>query len=157
MNRQEETTTETTGTPAAYRRILVGTDGSKCSANAAAHAVYLANELGARLYVLYSVNVERAYHMGIHYGEAVAELERAGKEATAAIKDMAGAAGVECEEIRASGRPHRALIKKSEEVDADLIVVGSTGMTSLERALIGSESEALMRHSNRPVLLVREP
>lgn len=41
-------------------------------------------------------------------------------------------------------------------MDADLIVVGSTGMTSLERALIGSESEHLMRLSRRPVLLVRE-
>jgi nucleotide-binding universal stress UspA family protein len=157
MNRQEETTTETTGTPTAYRRILIGTDGSKCSANAAEHAVYLASEVGAWLYALYSVNVERAFHAGVHFGEAVADLERSGKEATAAVKAMAGAAGVECEEILASGRPHRALIQVSDEVDADLIVVGSTGMTSLERALIGSESEALMRHSKRPVLLVHEP
>lgn len=157
MNRQEETITQTTGTPAAYQRILVGTDGSKCSANAAAHAVYLASELGARLYALYSVNVERAFHAGVYFGEAMTELEQAGKEATAAVKDMAGAAGVECEEILASGKPHRALIKKSDQVGADLIVVGSTGMTSLERALIGSESEALMRHSKRPVLLVHEP
>ena len=157
MNRQEETTTETTGRPAAYRRILVGTDGSECSANAAAHAVYLAGELGARLYALYSVNAQRAFHAGIHFGGAMKELERAGQEATAAVKAAAGAAGVECEEILASGRPHRALIEKSDEVDADLIVVGSTGMTSLERALIGSESEALVRHPSRPVLLVREP
>lgn len=157
MNRQEATATETTNTPVAYQRILVGTDGSRCSANAAAHAVYLASTLGARLYVLYSVNVELAYHMGIHFGEAVAELERAGKEATAAVKAMAGAAGVECEEILASGRPHRAIIRTSDDVGADVIVVGSTGMTSLERALIGSESEALTRYSKRPVLVVREP
>lgn len=157
MNREERTMTETTNTPVVYRRILVGTDGSRCSENAAAHAVYLARALGAHLYVIYAVNLERAYHMGIHYGEAVAELERSGREATAAVKAAAGEAGVECEEILASGRPHRAIIGKSEEVDADLIVVGSTGMTSLERALMGSESEALMRHSARPVLLVREP
>lgn len=157
MDRQERTAAETTGAQASYRRILVGTDGSKCSANAAAHAVYLAHELGARLYALYSVNAERAFHAGIHFSEAVAELEEAGKGATAAVKAMAGAAGVECEEILASGRPHRVLIQKSDEVDADLIVVGSTGMTSLERALIGSESQALMRHSKRPVLLVHEP
>ena len=157
MDQEGRAAAETTGTPGAYRRILVGTDGSECSANAAAHAVYLASELGARLYAVYSVNVERAFHAGVHFGEAMKELERSGKEATAAVKAMAGAAAVECEEILASGRPHRALIQKSDEVDADLIVVGSTGMTSLERALIGSESEALMRHSNRPVLLVHEP
>ena len=90
----------------------------------------------------------------------MAELERSGREAVAAIKataGAAGAAGVECEEILASGRPHRVMIQVADEIDADLIIVGSTGMTSLERALMGSESEALMRLSKRPVLLVREP
>ena len=156
MDRQESTPARTNGAPENYRRILVGTDGSGCSARAAAHAVYLARELGARLYVLYSVNVERAFHAGIHFGEAVGELERTGGEATAAVRTMAEAAGVGCEEILTTGRPHRAIIGASEEVDADLIVVGSTGMTSLERALIGSESEALMRLSKRPVLIVHE-
>jgi nucleotide-binding universal stress UspA family protein len=65
-------------------------------------------------------------------------------------------AGVECEEILASGKPHRAIIQASDEVYSGLLVVGSTGMTSLERALIGSESEALVRYSRRPVLLVHE-
>jgi nucleotide-binding universal stress UspA family protein len=157
VNQEERTMAETNGSPAVYRRILVGTDGSKCSDNAAQHAVYLARELGARLYALYAVNVERAFSGGIHFGEAVAELEQSGREAIAAIKATAGAAGVDCEEILASGRPHRVMIQVSDEVDADLIVVGSTGMTSLERALMGSEAEALMRYSKRPVLLIREP
>ena len=157
MNQEERTMAETNGAPAVYRRILVGTDGSKCSDNAVEHAVYLAGQLGARLYALYAVNVERAFSGGIHFGEAVAELERSGKEAIAAVKATAAGAGVECEEILASGRPHRVMIQVSDEMDADLIVVGSTGMTSLERALIGSEAEALMRHSKRPVLLIREP
>jgi nucleotide-binding universal stress UspA family protein len=156
MDRQERTAIETTGERETYRRILVGTDGSACSVRAASHAVYLARELGARLYALNSVNVERAFGTGIHFAGAVRELERAGKDATAAVKAMADASGVECEEILSSGRPHRAIIEASDEVDADLVVVGSTGMTSLERALIGSESEKLMRLSRRPVLLVRE-
>ncbi|MEJ7843118.1 MAG: universal stress protein [Rubrobacter sp.] len=156
MDRQERAVSEKIGPPVAYRTVLVGTDGSDCSARAAAHAVYLARELGARLCALYSVNVERAFSSGIHFGEAVSELERDGKGATAAVKAMAGAAGVECGEILTSGRPHRAIIRVSDEVDADLIVVGSTGMTSLERAVIGSESESLMRLSKRPVLIVHE-
>lgn len=156
MDRQERDVAEPTGTPEAYRRILIGTDGSACSVRAAAHAVYLARELGARLYAVNSVNVERAFSGGIHFGEAVAELEEAGREATAAVRAMADAAGVECEEILTSGRPHRAIIQTADEVGADLLVVGSTGMTSLERALIGSESEHLMRFSKRPVLIVHE-
>lgn len=144
------------GAPGPYRRIVVGTDGSVCSVLAAEHAVYLARGLGARLYAVFSVNVERAFSTGIHFGEAVEELEKAGGEATAVVKDMAGAAGVECEEIMTSGKPHRAILQISDEVNADLVVVGSTGMTSLERALIGSESEAIVRFSKRPVLVVHE-
>ena len=39
----------------------------------------------------------------------------------------------------------------------DLRVLGSPGMTSLERALIGSESQKVLLYSERPVLLIREP
>lgn len=157
MDRRETVAAGTMAKPEAYRRILVGTDGSACSERAARHAVYLAGELGARLYALSSVNVSRAFSAGIHFAEAVTELKGTAREATATVKAMAEAAGVECEEILTTGKPHRAILEASEEVDADLIVVGSTGMTSLERALIGSESESLMRLSRRPVLLVREP
>ena len=157
MDSRERETVETAGSFGPYRRILVGTDGSACSERAAAHAVYLARSLGARLYAVNSVNVERAFSAGIHFGEAVTELENTGREATAAIRAMADAADVECEEILKSGRPHRMIIQTADEVDADLIVVGSTGMTSLERALIGSESENLMRFSKRPVLIVHQP
>ena len=79
MNQEESTAAQKTGALASYRRILVGTDGSVCSGLAAAHAIYLARELGARLYVVYSVNVERAFHADIHFGEAVTNLEEAGR------------------------------------------------------------------------------
>ena len=72
-----------------YSRILVATDGSTCSALAGRHAIYLAERLGAELFVLYAVNLARAFHAGVHYGEAVAELERFGKEATTRIREMA--------------------------------------------------------------------
>lgn len=140
-----------------YSKILVATDGSACSALAGRHAIYLAEKLGAELFVLYAVDVARAFHLGIHYGEAVVELERFGKEATVRVREMAEKSGVRCEERVVSGRPHDAIIKASEEIGADLVVVGSTGMTSVERVLIGSESEKVLRYSKRPVLLVRDP
>ena len=143
---------------ARYQRILVATDGSECSVRAAAHAVYLAEALGARLYALYSVNVHRAFHMGIHFGEAVADLSRFGQNAIDAVGEMAQErGGLECEKILVDGVPHKSIIRASDEIGADLIVLGSTGMTSLERALIGSESQKVLLYSERPVLLVHEP
>jgi nucleotide-binding universal stress UspA family protein len=139
-----------------FSRILIATDGSACSALAGRHAIYLAERLGAELFVLYAVNLARAFHAGIHYGEAVAELERFGKEATARISEMAEKRGVRCEERVVSGRPHDAIMAVSEEIEADLVVVGSTGMTSVERVLIGSESEKVLHYCKRPVLLIRD-
>ena len=55
-----------------------------------------------------------------------------------------------------SGRPHYAIIAVSEEIEANLVVVGSTGMRSVERVLIGSESEKVLHYCKRPVLLIRD-
>lgn len=156
MNARQESVHPEISSTTRYRRILVATDGSDCSTLAATHAVYLAETLGARLYALYSVDVQRAFHVGIHFGEAVAELERFGHEAVGAVRVLAEKRGLACEEIVAAGAPHRSIIRTSDEIGADLIVLGSTGMTSLERALIGSESQKVLLYSERPVLLVRE-
>jgi nucleotide-binding universal stress UspA family protein len=142
---------------ALYGKILVATDGSDCSVRAAAHAVYLAESLGARLYALYAVDMPRAFHVGIHFGEAVAELEQFGRGAVSDVRKMAERRGLECEEIVAEGSPHESIILVSNEIGADLVVVGSTGVTGLERVLIGSVSQKVLLHSERPVLLVRGP
>jgi nucleotide-binding universal stress UspA family protein len=157
MNARQESVHPEISSTARYRRILVATDGSDCSTLAATHAVYLAETLGARLYALYSVDVQRAFHVGIHFGEGVVELEKFGHEAVGAVRVLAEERGLACEEIVAEGTPHRSIIRASDEIGADLIVLGSTGMTSLERALIGSESQKVLLYSERPVLLVREP
>jgi nucleotide-binding universal stress UspA family protein len=142
--------------PAGYSRILIATDGSSCSALAGRHAIYLAEKLGAKLFVLYAVDVARAFRLGVHFGEAVAELERFGEQAVARVREMAEKSGVRCKDRVVSGRPHEAIIAASEEIEADLVVVGSTGITSVERVLIGSESEKVLRYCKRPVLLVRD-
>lgn len=155
--RQESDGNQEISSKVRYQRILVATDGSDCSALATTHAVYLAETVRARLFALYSVDVQRTFHLGIHFGKAVAELERFGHETVGAVRALAEKRGLVCEEIVAEGAPHRSIIRVSDEIGADLIVLGSTGMTSLERALIGSESQKVLLYSERPVLLVREP
>jgi nucleotide-binding universal stress UspA family protein len=70
---------------------------------------------------------------------------------------MAERRGLACEEIVAEGSPHESISLVSNEIGADLMVVGSTGMTGLERVLIGSVSQKVLLYSERPVLLAREP
>ena len=55
-------------------KVLLATDGSMASFPAAERAVHLAGQLGAKLYVLYAVDKDRAFHGGIHYGEDLQEF-----------------------------------------------------------------------------------
>jgi nucleotide-binding universal stress UspA family protein len=162
MNHERATNpTETRGPAEAprYSRIVVGTDGSACSTKAVRHAAELAGRLGAELLALYAVDVANAFHVGIHFGEAVAELERFGEKALRSAEEIASDQGIPPERFEkrlVRGRPHAAIIQAAEEVGASLVVVGSKGMTSVERALLGSESTKVVHYAKCPVLVVHD-
>jgi nucleotide-binding universal stress UspA family protein len=139
-----------------YKKILVPTDGSEFSFYAGEHAVYLAKSMGSKVYILNIINTELAFHAGIHYAEGLSELEIAGKEATGRIKNICIENGVECEELIIKGPPADTIIHVADEMKADIIVIGSIGMSKIERVLIGSVSEKVMRHAKCPVLMVRK-
>jgi nucleotide-binding universal stress UspA family protein len=138
-----------------YEKILVTTDGSDYSYKAGEHAIYLARITGARLYILNVVNVDMAFHSGIHYAEGVSELEKTGNEATGKIRELCRNAGIHCEEIITKGSPADVIVDIGEKMDVDCIVMGSIGTSAIERILIGSVSEKVLRHAKCPVLLVR--
>lgn len=139
-----------------YSKILVPTDGSEYSFYAVMHAVYLAKELGAKIFALNVINADLAFHAGIHYAEGKAEMEQAGKEATGKIKALCDEYGVECEELVLEGRPQDVIVDVADKAKVDCIVIGSIGMSALERVLIGSVSDSVLRHAKRPVLMLRK-
>ena len=53
------------------------------------------------------------------------------------------------------GRADREIVNLSEEVGADLIVMGSRGLGGVRRALMGSVSDSVVRHAHCPVFVVR--
>ena len=139
-----------------YQKILVGTDGSAASLRAGDHAVYLAGRLGSELIALNVVNMDWAYHTGVHYSQAIVELEKSGQAATEAIEALASKEGIRCERRVVRGyKPHQVIIEIAEREGADCIVVGSIGRGAFERVMIGSESEKVVRFAKCPVLLVR--
>jgi nucleotide-binding universal stress UspA family protein len=132
-------------------RILLATDGSKASFHAAERAVHL----GAKLYVLYAVDKRRTFHAGIHYGEDLQELRKAGKEATEKVAARATKHGVESEKhLVEGGRPARTILWAADEVGADYIVMGTEGMSRLESLMIGDVAQEVLRNAERTVLMV---
>jgi nucleotide-binding universal stress UspA family protein len=139
-----------------YSNILVPTDGSSSAFLAGKHAVYLAKSLGANIVALNVVESDLAFRAGIHYGDEIVRLEKSGIEATTRIKKLCEEAGVPAREILVRDAPAPAILRVAGDERADLIVMGTMGMSAIERVLLGSVSEKVSRQATCPVLLVRE-
>jgi nucleotide-binding universal stress UspA family protein len=136
-----------------YDDVLIPTDGSEGTEGAIDHAIDLATTYDATVHVLYVVDT------GIGGGEAVdalEALEAAGKEAIDDVIERAEAADLgTVEGTVARGAPHRAILDYVDEHGVDLVVMGTHGRTGLDRYLVGSVTEKVVRLSDVPVLTVR--
>jgi len=137
-----------------YDRILLPTDGSRGNSRAVDQAIGLAEETDAVLHALFVVeNIPSAPEMSD--GQFQARLEQIGEEAIEDIRARADDAGVEIETALENGDPHRAIIEYADGIEADLIVMGTHGRSGLDRYLLGSVTERVVRASDVPVLTVR--
>jgi nucleotide-binding universal stress UspA family protein len=139
-----------------YRRILVPTDGSAGSRAALAEAVELADRFDATVHSLYVADTSAA-HAETGYVDIIESFERIGEETTAEAVDYAERAGVEAVGAVRTGRPHGAILDYADEAGADLVVMGTHGRTGLDRYLLGSVTEKVVRTADVPVLTVRAP
>jgi nucleotide-binding universal stress UspA family protein len=141
------------------KKILIATDGSETANEAADFGIELVGCTGAKVYVLYVIDTSpyRSVSLDkIWSNEVLAEHEKEGQEATSYVEEKAKAAGVEVECKVLKGHPAEKIITFAEDNDMDLIVVGSLGKGRYERAVLGSVSDKIIRHSKVPVLVVRE-
>ena len=139
-----------------YEHILVPTDGSDGTDAAVDHAIDLAETYDAALHTIYVVDANVGADAGV--ANVYANLEQAGERAVQDVVDRAEAAGVETVEgAVAEGVPHRAILDYAEQRDVDLIVMGTHGRTGLDRYLLGSVAEKVVRLSDVPVMTVRMP
>jgi len=137
-----------------YETILVPTDGSAGAHAALDEAVSLAATYDATVYSLYVADTSAA-QPETGYVDIVESFERIGEETTAEAVERAERADVEAVGAVRTGLPHRTILDYAEEIDADLIVMGTHGRTGLERYLLGSVTEKVVRTADAPVLTVR--
>ena len=78
-----------------------------------------------------------------------------GEKAVSEVRTIGEASGVEVREVVLDGCPSSEIIKFAESNNADLIVMGTLGVSGLEKFLIGSVAEKVVRGSKVPVLVVR--
>ncbi|USZ69809.1 universal stress protein (plasmid) [Halorussus salilacus] len=140
-----------------YERILVPTDGSDAVDPAIEQAIDLAETYGAELHALYVVNTG-TLSVEVNTASVLDALEAEGERATREVAERAAAAGVE--RVRTEvvhGMTHQTILEYAEDEDVDLVVMGTHGRSGLDRYLLGSVTEKVVRKSDVPVLTVRKP
>ena len=135
-----------------YERILVPTDGSTHSDQAAEHATSLAERFDATVHALFVV--EQTGPSG-HWDFAVEEQETAGEEALDGVAALGQARGVHVERALRRGVPSEEIVDAATDYDVDLIVMGTQGRTGFSRiASAGSTTERVVRLTATPTLVV---
>jgi nucleotide-binding universal stress UspA family protein len=140
-----------------YKVVVVGTDGSESSFRAVDRAAAVAAEAGAKL-IIATAHLPHDEH---HSGEPD-QLKNYRTQGSAPVYDMlreacdrAKAAGVKDVEQRAIvGAAVDVLVKLVNEVNADLLVVGNVGMSSLAGRLLGSVPRAVSHRAKTEVMVV---
>ena len=138
-------------------KILLPIDDSKFS-EAAVQAVIAHHRLqGLEVRVLHATEPP-ALLMAPEMAEYIPPREpEEVKALVARSADVLRSAGVNVTTAIIQGDPRIAIIDDAKAWDADLIVLGSRGRKGLERFLLGSVSEAVLRHAHCSVEIVRLP
>lgn len=146
-----------------FENILIATDGSKHSEHAAKMGIELAKLSKGKVTAVYIADVGRYFvpisDVGFNVSSGATDSIRtsvikSGEIAVKNIEDIAKDAGVASEAKIIEGRPAEDIIKMAEESKMDVIIIGSIGKTGIEKFLLGSVAEKVVRNSKVPVLVV---
>ncbi|MEC7522763.1 MAG: universal stress protein [Myxococcota bacterium] len=137
------------------RRIICPVDFSEPSEKALDYAIELAAKFGADVQAIHAYQLpvyalpDGAMMAGPEFTTKVTdELQKALKELSARKS------GVKLETHLVEGIPYKEVVRMTEELDADLVVMGTHGRTGLKHLLLGSVAERVVRSSKVPVITV---
>ncbi|AMK14863.1 universal stress protein [Methanobrevibacter olleyae] len=141
-----------------YKKILLPTDGSKYSDQSEKHALAIADVNDAEIIAL-SV-IENSFFINLPDSETVSEVNNLLKKETEKnlnkverLRDEEGL-DVKITKKVAEGSPARVILETIEEEDIDLVVIGSSGKTGIDKFLMGSVAEKVVKSAKCCVLVV---
>jgi len=144
-----------------YQRILVPVDNSTTSRNALEEAMRFARSEKAVLRLVHVIDLAQfawSANEFLHVPQLQAALKEGGQRVLAESAAAVKAVGLEAESALLEtwgGHLSKAIVDDAKAWNADLLVMGTHGYGGLTHMLLGSVAEGVVRHTEVPVLLVR--
>jgi nucleotide-binding universal stress UspA family protein len=140
-----------------FDKILVAIDGSKKSEQALGIALDEARVWKATLHVVYVVETGlfSSLPMDNTWEIMYSMLEKEGEKALSSAKEQAGAKGVSVVTHIKQGHAGSEIVRTADDLDVNLVIVGSQGKSNVDRLLLGSVSTYVVSNCSKGVLVVR--
>ena len=138
-----------------FGKILIATDGSEKNGPAVRKGLEIARAFGSTVCAVYVIDETplASAQAEVLTADVYRELREEGEKAIGQVQRIAG--GVKLETRILSGKPAQVITGFARANGVDLIVVGSQGKSGLERLLLGSIAENVIRMADRMVLVVK--
>ncbi|MDS0475491.1 universal stress protein [Natrinema sp. 1APR25-10V2] len=137
-----------------FTNICFPTDGSDGASVAFDHVLEIAAAHGSTVHVLNVADTTKDSVVRMQ-GDVVDVLERTGERLVRDAADRARERGVETVTEVRQGTPYSTIVDYADSYDIDLVVMPTHGRRGLERLLLGSTTERVVRRSDVPVLTIR--
>jgi len=143
----------------AFKKIVIGYDGSESSKKALLKAIELSKEMNAELHIIgvvrpfefFAIDYIPPEEIEEYEKEEISKEEKFLKEAS----ELAEKEGVKPFLKVMEGEPAEELMTYADENNCDLIIVGHRGVGGFKRMLLGSTASNLVKYANQSVLVVK--
>ena len=136
-----------------FERILVPLDGSECAENVLPKVEKLAAELKASIALL---RVAYAHIFpGVDPTDAEVKIVREAEDYLSKIEEKFKKKGFKVDSHVRYGNDAEEILDHAAQKDIDIIAMTTHGRSGVKRFLLGSVAEKVLRHSPKPIFLVR--
>jgi universal stress protein A len=142
-----------------FETILVPVDFSDHSKEALDTAMQIAQLFGSTIHLLHCYHLQTA---GISpYGIVLPsgyydDIREAAEKKLNDLHERVLGEGIKVESILSADSPSLAINLAADEIEADLVVMGTRGLSGLKHAMLGSVAERVVRLAPCPVLTVKD-
>lgn len=136
-----------------FKRLLVAVDGSSKSEKTITIALDMAERYGAHVTVVHVREYERYEGADVDLGPPIPADDLV-DQVVARFRDRGVDTSGEIRRVSAGDTPQQ-IVDAAEAAEADLIILGSRGMSELKSMLLGGVANKVVQHATCPVLLVR--